>query len=210
MVKERKKSPEKSKVASTRIRDEDGHFMSEEEAKEYLERHRRTAKLFTDRAHNAKDDDTLLDVHVGNPLHKITKLIEDLKKQKAFAFTFKGSLGIMGVFLTLSVFGVLGGGQVLCDKGVQTHIGTIRTLQYTEQESKPIPFFQDMMDYFNPKTERNRMVLIKSDYSVVKLPYSRFVELGQYNDKVVMVTGDFDSCSQKLTVKKSNGIEVFQ
>ena len=67
-----------------------------------------------------------------------------------------------------------------------------------------------MMDYFNPKTERNRMVLIKSDYSVVKLPYSRFVELGQYNDKVVMATGDFDSCSQKLTVKKSNAIEVFQ
>ena len=51
--------------------------------------------------------DALLDVHIGNPLRRITQLLEEIKRQKAFSFTLKGSLGIMGVALALSVFGFL-------------------------------------------------------------------------------------------------------
>jgi len=116
----------------------------------------------------------------------------------------------MGVFLTLSIFGVLGGGQVLCDKGTQSQIGTIKILQVLEKDSKDIPYIQNLIDYFRPKVERNRIVLIKSDYSAITLPYSRFVDLKKYDNSVVMATGQYDSCSQKLTVKDPTGIELFQ
>jgi len=214
MVKRRKKTPKKSKVASTKIRDENGHFLSEEKAIEYLTNKRNAARLLKAHIHhNSKDDDDdddLLDIHVGNPLQKITKLLEDLKKQKAFSFTLKGSLGIMGVFLTLSIFGVLGGGQILCDKGTQTQIGTIKTLKVLEKDSKGIPYIQNLIDYFRPKVARNTVVLIKSDFTVIKLPFSRLIDLTSYNENVVMATGQYDSCSQKLTVKEANAIEVFQ
>src|SRR3989338_7295204 len=36
-----------------------------------------------------KDDSTLLEIHIGNPLRKITQLLEEIKKQKAFSFTLK-------------------------------------------------------------------------------------------------------------------------
>jgi len=215
MAKTRKKTPKKSAAAKTKIRDQEGHFLSEEEAIKYLQDQKNAAKILRDNIHKASNghedsDDDLLDIHVGNPLEKITKLLEDLKKQQSFSFTLKGSLGIMGVFLTLSIFGVLGGGQVLCDKGTQSQIGTIKTLQILEKDSKDIPYIQNLIDYFRPKVERNRIVLIKSDYSAVTLPYSRFVDLKQYENAVVIATGHLDSCSQKLTIKDPKAVELFQ
>ncbi|MBP9690563.1 hypothetical protein KBD81_00625 [Candidatus Woesebacteria bacterium] len=203
-------SPEKSKVAKSKFRDQDGHFLSEEEAIAYLKDQKKAAQILNNHIHKATNDDDLLDIHVGNPLRKITTLLEDLKKQKAFSFTLKGSLGIMGVFLSLSVFGILGGGKILCDKGVQTHIGTIRTLQVLEHDSKDIPYLQNLIEYLSPTVEKNRVILIKSDYSSVTLPYSRFVDLNNYDNAVVIATGQFDSCSQRLTVKDPKAIELFQ
>lgn len=75
------------------------------------------------------DEDTLIDVHVNNPLKRIVDLLQDIKKQKVFSFSLKGSLGLAGVALVLTGIGLFGGSQAFCTKGVQSHIGTIKTLQ---------------------------------------------------------------------------------
>src|SRR3990167_9464453 len=86
-----------------------------------------------------KDDSTLLEIHIGNPLRKITQLLEEIKKQKVFSFTLKGSLGIMGVALALSVFGIFGGSKMLCDKGIQTQVGMIKELESSSSEKSTVP-----------------------------------------------------------------------
>src|SRR5438046_1279755 len=85
-------------------------------------------KFVSSHVHYSKNDDDILDVHIGNPLYKITKLLEEIKKQKAFSFTLKGSLGIAGVVLAFTFLGVLGAGNVLCSKGVQSEIGVVQIL----------------------------------------------------------------------------------
>src|SRR3989344_7304729 len=92
-------------------------------------------KFISENIHYSKNKDNLLDVHIGNPLRRIAELLEEIKRQKAFSFTLKGSLGIAGVALALGVFGVLGSGRILCDKGIQTQIGTIKILSVQEKES---------------------------------------------------------------------------
>src|SRR3989338_3621357 len=94
-----------------------------------------------------KDDSTLLEIHIVNPLRKITQLLEEIKKQKVFSFTLKGSLGIMGVALALSVFGIFGGSKMLCDKGVQTKLGTLKILAVPENEPS-IPLLSPAIDYY--------------------------------------------------------------
>src|SRR5436190_1901612 len=109
-------SPAKSVAAKKRVRDENGHFFSPEPVVPPPPPPIVTPKssnplstFFSTNTHYDKNKDDLLDVHVGNPLSRITKLLEDIKKQKAFNFTLKGSLGVMGVVLVLSVFGIFGG-----------------------------------------------------------------------------------------------------
>src|SRR3989304_9340450 len=129
-------------------------------------------KFISENVHYSKNKDDLLDVHIGNPLRRITELLEEIKRQKAFSFTLKGSLGIAGVALALGVFGVFGGGKILCEKGVQSYIGTVKTLNVMEQESSGIPVLSQFLDYFAPKQTHNKVVLVKNDESVISLPFS--------------------------------------
>lgn len=166
-------------------------------------------KLISETVHYSKNKDDLLDVHIGNPLRRITELLEEIKRQKAFSFTLKGSLGIAGVALALGVFGILGGGRILCDKGIQTQLGTIKMLAVQEKELDGLPIISNILDWFNPKPTYNRTILIREDNSAIRLPYSREVNLSQYNNLGVITTGNYDSCAQTLTIKDPTAVEIY-
>ncbi len=212
----------KSEIAQQKLRDEEGHFVHTEQPTGSFESNEKPAgnpisKFFSEHTHYSKSQDDLIDLHVGNPLRRIALLLEDIKRQKAFNFTLKGSLGIMGVLLTLSVFGIFGGGQVLCERGTQVEIGTVRQLQIVEEDpSTGIPVLAQILDYFRPVQKRPKFVLIKNDESVIQLPYSRNVDLTKFTNPIspdlgqkVIATGNYNSCSQTLTVKNPLAVEPY-
>lgn len=199
----------KSEIARHKPRDEEGHFVHVEPPQSPKPPQNPIEKLFSHNVHYSKNQDDLLDVHIGNPLRRITKLLEDIKKQKAFSFTLKGSLGIMGVFLALSVFGIFGGGKILCDKGVQTEIGRVKTLQVMDANPSTIPVLSLIIDYFAPKSLHNRHVLIRDDQNVIRLLYSHNVDITQYANYPVIVTGDYDACAQIITVTNPSAVEIY-
>jgi hypothetical protein len=160
-------------------------------------------------------DDTLLDIKIGNPLRKITQLLEDIKKQKAFSFTLKGSLGVAGIVMVLTTFGVFGGTQAFCHKGTQSHIGTIRELQMNDSPERSFVFERAMVVWDiitgNDFTRRNRqkIVLIKSPEEVLTVKERvDGLSLTRFTGSVI-VTGDYDSCSRTITVKDINGAESY-
>lgn len=158
------------------------------------------------------DEDTLLDVHVGNPLHKIIELLKDIKKQKAFSFNIKGTLGIAGVVVVIAGAGVFGGLQSLCNKGIQSQIGTIRILTINE-DTVPVdrPLANKIREIFNrpalTTTQTRRTILIKSDYSVIRLVIPVSLSLLDFLNVPVIATGNYDSCYQTITIKDKTGIE---
>lgn len=155
-------------------------------------------------------DDELIDIHIGNPLRKITKLLEDIKQQKAFSFTLKGSLGVMGIAVVLGTFGILGGTRAFCEKGVQTRIGKITTLTY-EDSLKPnlfsyLPFLED---FVGGKTEK-RTILIETDRSALRMIFKNHLSATALTFNTdYFVTGSFDSCTQSITVENPQSIQPF-
>jgi hypothetical protein len=164
--------------------------------------------------HNA-DENTLLDVHVGNPLRRITKLLEDIKKQKAFSFTLKGSLGIAGIALIVTTFGIFGGTKALCSKGTQSHIGVLRELSMKEPNDRPYIVDRVMIIWdaltgkdFSHK-DRNRMILIEKDDTTIHIT-ERVAGLSLTKFELpVIVTGDYDNCSRTLFLQDIQSIEQF-
>jgi len=163
------------------------------------------------------DDSTLLDVHIGNPLRRITMLLQDIKKQKAFSFTLKGSLGIMGVALALSVFGIFGGSKMLCDKGVQTQVGMIKELDSVTIERSTVPLLGAVFDYYSnlftvqsAVSQKKRIILLKDDRTTIFLPNTRGVSYYNYLNAQVYATGQYDSCSQVLKPSDQSDIQPFQ
>lgn len=197
-------------------RDESGKFLSEEEVEK--RRNRPPIENLSDNTVHVKkthDPDTLLDVRVSNPLKKIIELLEDIKKQKAFSFTLKGSLGIMGIVLALSLFGLFGGSKMLCDKGTQSQIGTIKILQTPDQETSTVPFIGPLIDmysvYFkNPyATPIFRAVLVKQDGTVIYLPKTPEITLKDFQGYNVIATGQYDSCASTLKIENASSIELY-
>ena len=215
---EEKTSELKSEIAQHKPRDEEGHFVHAQpsEALSKTEGSNPISNFLGEHTHYSKNQDDILDVHVGNPLRKIVDLLQDIKRQKAFSFTLKGSLGIAGVVLTLSVFGILGAGNLLCDKGVQSEIGVIKVLNVTEKDPEGLPVLSQIFDWFNPKQARNRVVIVKDNGNVLKLPYSKNVNFQQYanlaypeQSRRVMATGNYDACGQTLTINDPNSLEIY-
>lgn len=198
----------KSEVTSSKPRDEEGQFINVPPVKtgrNPLER------FILSHTGNYKDQEDILDIRVGNPLGRIVKLLEDIKKQKAFSFTLKGSLGLAGAILVLSVFGLFGGGKLICEKGTQSQIGTIKILDFREIYSKPIPILSYLLELVAPpqKLIKHRMVLIKEDKSTIYIPFVDEVNVAQYSNMRVIATGDYNSCSQELTLNDSSSIETY-
>lgn len=170
--------------------------------------------------HPSRDKDDLLDVHIGNPLKRITELLEDIKRQKAFSFTLRGSLGIMGVALALSTFGILGGSKMLCDKGTQSYIGIVKQLTYVEEDAYPL--LTQISDAYNilvggrpHEKPTTKLILIQRDSSAINLQIARLLDRGgpvpdwmaPFLNRPAIVTGNYDSCSRTLKIEQQTGVE---
>lgn len=198
----------RSEVTGSKPRDEKGKFINVPDiktAKNPLER------FLISHTGNYKDQEDLLDIRIGNPLGRIVKFLEEIKNQKAFSFTLKGSLGIAGVVLVLSVFGIFGGGKIICDKGTQSQIGTVKILIAREIYSKPVPFLSYLLELVAPSQKyiKNRMILVKNDSTTIYLPYSEEINVMQFANSSVIATGNYNSCSQTLKINDSSSIEAF-
>ncbi len=214
-------SEAKSKIAQEKPRDSHGHFV-----KEVLQKpappqsHTKSQENLLEKLvpthvevdHNVSQDD-LLDVHLGNPLRKITAILEEIKAQKAFSFTLKGSLSIAGVVLTLSVFGFFGGSKILSDKGEQTITGTIKQLDVVTTPPQ-IPILTTIINSFNYivfhrdwPTGHPRFVLVDLRDATTNAVEASTSDVLPFVNKVVYVTGKYDSCSRILKASEPKAIE---
>lgn len=218
--KEFSESPEtrelKSQIAENRPRDSHGHFIHKETQPITNNQSPIThSNPFSQFLRNQTtvhkgNDDELVDIHIGNPLRKIQTLLEDIKRQKAFSFTLKGSLGIMGVVLVAGTFGILGGSKALCDKGTQTKIGQIRELTYKENSEKTFIDYIPFLESYFPERKIPRKILIDNTGKVthlvlknnISLPNSQLPSSDSY-----FATGSYDTCSETLTVTDQTGVQ---
>ena len=190
-------------------RDAEGHFISKDEAKSHQSTNPISRFLHDETAiHKAKDDE-LIDIHIGNPLRRITELLEQIKKQKAFSFTLKGSLGIMGIALVVGTFGFLGGTKALCDKGTMTKLGTVRELSFKENSERTLLYYIPFLDKLFPDRKVARKILIGEDNRIYHILFKQDTTPYPLPTTTYLLTGSYDSCSETLTVDDQLGIQQF-
>ncbi len=201
----------KSDIAKERPRDEDGHFLSDEEIEEQKNQPTNPLSRFLHKetAVHKGTDDELIDIHIGNPLRRITDLLEQIKRQKAFSFTLKGSLGLMGVALVAGTFSILGGSKILCDKGVQTKIGEVRELTYKENSDLTLLHYIPFIESFLPDRRIPRKILVDNSGKVIHLVAKNDVDFLIAHSSNKILTGNFDSCADTLTVDQQTAVEQF-
>lgn len=213
MIEEQKNDLRERMAAISKVEAEAREEKAKANVQDFLDNH----------THPSKDKDELIDIHVGNPLRRITEILEDIKKQKVFSFTLKGSLGIMGIALALSFFGIFGGSKALCDKGVQSFIGTAKELRYLDEGDWPLltriaDAYSVMIGGRPHEKPTVRLILIQQDTTTIHIELSRALDRGgpiplwltEVLAKAVnsvIVTGQYDACSRTLKLEDPTGIE---
>ena len=188
-------------------RDSEGHFISKDEAKSHQPTNPISRFLHDETAiHKAKEDE-LIDIHVGNPLKRITELLEQIKKQKAFSFTLKGSLGIMGIALILGTFGFFGGTKALCDRGTMTKIWHMQELSFKENSERSFLYYIPFLDRLFPDRRVPRKILVQADGKAIHVVGRNDVNFMTGSAVEKTLTGSYDSCSETLTVDDQLGIQ---
>jgi hypothetical protein len=215
-------SPKKSEIAKEKLRDDKGHFIHSSPSTQSTPTEKPTPEYPTIpgvAVHKTNDDNTLVDVHLNNPLHRITEILEDIKKQKAFSFTLKGSLGIMGVVLAFSVFGFFGTAHILCDKGIQTKSGTIKVIHPDLSEdqvpglygeiSSAVKYYSNLVTGTQTDVKRDtvRYILYTADHEAIHLVPSSGITLQPVQNSSFFATGNYDSCSEEMRIEKAKNIE---
>lgn len=197
----------RSEATGSRPRDEKGHFIS---APDYKSAKNPLEKFIFSHTGNYKDQEDLLDIRIGNPLRRVIELLEEIKKQKAFTFTFKGSLGIAGVLMFLSVFGLFGGNKIICEKGNQSIVGYVKILNFREiytDKIGPLDYVLNIISVPQKKIIKRTILLTNSEDRTIHLPYTNGIDFSKYSNNLVIVTGRYNSCSNSLQIESSDGIE---
>ncbi len=197
----------RSEVTKSRPRDEKGHFIS---APDYKSAKNPLEKFIYSHTGNYKDEDDLLDIRIGNPLRRVIELLEEIKKQKAFSFTFKGSLGIAGVLMFLSVFGLFGGNKVICEKGTQSILGYVKILNFREiytDRVGPVDYVLNIISTPQKKITKRTVLLTDSSDQAIYLPYNKDVDFYKFSNNLVIVTGKYNSCLNSIEIESPEGIE---
>jgi hypothetical protein len=158
-----------------------------------------------------EDDDTLINVHVGNPLEKITRLLEQIKKQKAFSFTIKGTLGIAGIALVITTFGIFGGTKAFCSRGVQSHLGVLHVLAYPKSSEQSVPLIDKIRELLLGQKAHigNRVIIMENNNNLTQIKYVLAEEGKKLEGYQVIVTGEYDACVQSLTINDPAAVEVY-
>lgn len=92
---------------------------------------------------NSSDD--LLDIQVHNPLHKIIKILEDIKNHQSTTFSLHLTIPLIALPIFIAVlFGVfqMGKIQATCFPAFSSRIGIIRTVSVAVPKNNPGFFAQ--------------------------------------------------------------------
>lgn len=202
----------KEKIASfakNRTRDAKGHFVkAETDIKTPLDSSNslRAGALSSPSADSSEDN--IVDVKVRNPLKKITKILEDIKKHQNTSFAIKFSIPLIALPVFLFIVFQLGRAQTACVESFSSKKGEFQVIEVLVPKENP-GFFSRIFSFFpsipnlTPKSElvpEKRAILTDSEGSTFNVIYPAGFLVEVYSGQEVVITGNISACTNTIAL----------
>ena len=163
-----------------------------------------------------EDSEALIDIKVTNPLKRIYKLIEDIKKHQSTTFSLKFTIPLIALPIFLFAGFQLGRGQTLCQQITTSKTGIVTnlTVDIPQETANKIPVVGSLLKLFSwaePTSQyvtKSRSVLIDSFGQTTNLLHPEKINLDTYNNSRVIVTGLYSSCTNVITLVSDKNISA--
>ncbi len=213
-------SPEDHKqLVKNQPRGPHGHFLSSKVQVLQEELADKKSTQNTVDVENGKDDESLIDIKVNNPLHKITQILESIKSHQSTSFNLKFSIPLIAlpVFI-VALLGVfqLGRAQVSCFPTFTSKIGTLKTIDVMSPKNSPnilsgfILFFPALPKILpaNNLTKTTTTLLIQSSQDPISVIKPDNMNLINYEGQTVIVSGNYSECTNSITLDNQENITL--
>lgn len=168
---------------------------------------------------NSSDD--LLDIQVHNPLHKIIKILEDIKNHQSTTFSLHLTIPLIALPIFIAVlFGVfqMGKIQATCLPSFTSRIGVIKTIGVEVPKSNT-GFFAQFLPFLpgvsaasaKSYTKATRFLLI-SDTTLEPIQVIKNIPLtmSSFENTQVILSGTYSSCTNTITLDSTKNIELLK
>ncbi len=170
------------------------------------------------RASATDDDETLINVKVNNPLHKIMELLQSIKNHQSTTVSLRFTIPLIALPIVLLAAFQLGRVQTTCSPVFTSQVGTLQiiSLQVPRTDSAwYTPFTNLLPGNFAPQktkgfTGEDRAILLSREGTTLSLLPAVGVSLTAFNHQSVIVSGEYSACNKALTIDNPANIQLLQ
>lgn len=163
------------------------------------------------RTEKGTDDETLVDIKITNPLHRITQILQEIKDHQATTFSFRFTIPIIALPIFLLVAFQLGRSETRCAESFVTKVGTIKTVEVMVPESRSwlddlvsaVPFIPPPSDTM---IKVRRSLLLTPDNQTFTIEQKAGIMVAPFESQQVFLTGAYNPCSQVVSLDSQQNI----
>jgi len=164
------------------------------------------------------DDETLVNVKVNNPLHKITQLLQQIKEHQSTTVSMRFTIPLIALPIVLLAAFQLGRVQTTCSPVFSSQVGQLLIISLEipkVDDTWYSPFLNVIPGNFIPQrtvgfTHENRAVLLSKDGTTLSLLPAPGINLSNFNHTQVITSGNFSACNKAITVDSPTNIQPLE
>lgn len=169
------------------------------------------------KAKETEDDSTLIDIKVTNPLKRIYELLQDIKKHQSTTFSLRFTIPLIALPIFLFVAFQLGRGSYVCTQEFTSRKGVIKLIT-VDMPVRRDTFFSKIWNNLgvpaisSPSSDyvtEERVLLDNQIGDIVQILPTKAIDIRQYHDQSVIVSGTYSSCTKIMTLNSANNIVLY-
>lgn len=159
-----------------------------------------------------QDDETLIDVKIANPLHRITEILQDIKNKQATTVSLRFTIPLIALPIAFLAVFQLGRIQNNCVITSVTEQGSLKTISVMVPKNKSsflTPVFRMLPFYtedFEELAQVQKTVLTTLKGETYTLSLHPSVTLPVYKGEGAYVTGEVNTCAKTLYLNSLGNI----
>jgi len=208
-------SQKRSAQATTQQRDSSGHFITSKTAKSS---DTEGADILHDLVKTEKesDDSALIDVKLNNPFHKISLLLQDIKKHQGTTFDFKFTIPILALPIVLLAAFQLGKINTSCLETFTAKTGTVHILSVMAPKDESPTIWQTVLTFVpgvsQPTAKKDLVsedeaVLLTDEGNSITIVTNYLSSLKKYDNQYVIISGNASECTNTITLDDKDNVE---
>lgn len=159
----------------------------------------------------SKDDETLIDVKITNPLHRIAQILQDIKNHQSTKISLSFTIPLIALPVFLLAAFQLGKVQNLCTPIFSSHVGILRNVSVLAPKEN-LSLIANFIPFSNPSTKdfisQKKSILITNKDDVLTIEDGGNFDLSGFNNQPIVVSGFYSSCTKTLILNSLENISL--